>query len=90
VPKTLGKKAPQVCCDMIRDIIASLEANPEWRLEVTDESGELIICPVIPSDGHATPSRSDYCALIGRRGSPANAVAYFEKSGLVAGHGGEG
>jgi hypothetical protein len=36
------QEAPQVCCDMIRDIIASLEANPEWRLEVTDESGELI------------------------------------------------
>jgi hypothetical protein len=26
--------ASQVCCDMIRDIMAALETNPEWRLEV--------------------------------------------------------
>jgi hypothetical protein len=36
------QEASQLCCDMIRDIIASLETNPEWRLEVTDESGEPI------------------------------------------------
>jgi hypothetical protein len=34
------QEASQMCCDMIRDIIASLETNPEWRLEVSDESGE--------------------------------------------------
>ena len=36
------REASQVCCDTIRDIIASLETNLEWRLEVTDESGEPI------------------------------------------------
>src|SRR3984893_11261690 len=31
-------------------------------------------------------SRFDYCTKIGCRGSPANTVTYFEKSGLIAGH----
>jgi hypothetical protein len=34
------QEASQLCCDMIRDIIAALETNLEWRLEVSDESGE--------------------------------------------------
>jgi hypothetical protein len=32
-----------MCCDMIRDILAALETNPEWRLEVSDESGPLYL-----------------------------------------------
>jgi hypothetical protein len=42
--------------------------------------------PVIPRDRNSAPSRSDNCALIGRRGTPANAVVNFEKSRLCAGH----
>jgi hypothetical protein len=34
------QEASQVCCDMIRDILAALETNPEWRLEVSDEPGK--------------------------------------------------
>ena len=34
------QEASQMCCDMIRDILAALETNPEWRLEVSDESGK--------------------------------------------------
>jgi hypothetical protein len=41
---------------------------------------------IIPRDSDSTPSRSDNRALIGCAGFPANAVASFEKSGLVAGH----
>jgi hypothetical protein len=41
---------------------------------------------VIPRYGDFAPSRSDYRAKIGRRGSPANAVEGLEESGLVAGH----
>jgi hypothetical protein len=41
---------------------------------------------IIPRDCDAAPSRSDNRALIGCAGFPANAVASFEKSGLVAGH----
>jgi hypothetical protein len=29
-----------MCCDMIRGVLAALETNPEWRLEVSDESGK--------------------------------------------------
>jgi hypothetical protein len=36
------QEASQVCCDLIRDIIAALETNPEWRLEVSDESGKSL------------------------------------------------
>jgi hypothetical protein len=42
--------------------------------------------PVIPSDGDFTPRRSDNRALIGGRRAPANALAYFEESGLGTGH----
>jgi hypothetical protein len=42
--------------------------------------------PVIPINGDPAPSDTDNRAKIGRRGSPANTVAYFEKSGLVARH----
>jgi hypothetical protein len=34
------QEASQMCCDMIRDILAALETNPEWRLEVSYESGK--------------------------------------------------
>jgi uncharacterized protein DUF6894 len=34
------QEASQVCCDMIRDILAALETTPEWRLEVSDETGK--------------------------------------------------
>jgi hypothetical protein len=37
------QEASQMCCDMIRDILAALETNPEWRLEVSDESGPLYL-----------------------------------------------
>ena len=39
--------------------------------------------PVIPFDGDSAPSRSDDGALIGGASFPANAVANFEKSGLM-------
>ncbi len=44
---------------MIRDIMASLKANPEWRLEVTDESGELIYLSRHPKrwSRHSKPFR---------------------------------
>jgi hypothetical protein len=45
-----------------------------------------VFVAVIPRDCDSAPCRSDNCALIGRAGFPANAVASFEKSGLVAGH----
>jgi hypothetical protein len=32
------QEASQMCSDMIRDILAALETNPEWRLEVSDDS----------------------------------------------------
>jgi hypothetical protein len=41
---------------------------------------------VVPVNGDSVPSRFDYCAKIRCRGSPANTVTYFEKSGLFAGH----
>jgi len=34
------QEASQMCCDMIRDVLAALETNSEWRLEVSDESGK--------------------------------------------------
>jgi hypothetical protein len=34
------QEASQMCCDMIRGILAALETSPEWRLEVSDESGK--------------------------------------------------
>jgi hypothetical protein len=40
----------------------------------------------IPFDSHARPIRFSDRALIGRRGSPANALANTECSGLFAGH----
>jgi hypothetical protein len=44
LPRAEGarQEASQMCCDMIRDILAALETNPEWRLEVSDESGKLL------------------------------------------------
>jgi hypothetical protein len=41
---------------------------------------------VIPIDCDSAPIRPDNCALIGGACFPANSVANFEKSGLVAGH----
>jgi hypothetical protein len=41
---------------------------------------------IIPINGDTVPSCFDYCTKISCRGSPANAVTYFEDSGLVAGH----
>jgi hypothetical protein len=32
-------EAAMACSDMIRDTIARLRDDPEWRLEVADESG---------------------------------------------------
>ena len=34
------QEASQVCCDMIGDVIAALETNPEWQLQVSDETGK--------------------------------------------------
>jgi hypothetical protein len=34
------QEASQVCCDMIRDVLTVLETSPEWRLEVSDETGK--------------------------------------------------
>ena len=47
---------------------------------------DRVCVSVIPFDGDSAPNRSDNCALIGGTRFPANAVAYLEKSGLVAGH----
>jgi hypothetical protein len=33
-------EASSMCVDMMRDIMTELEANPEWRMEVSDETGE--------------------------------------------------
>ena len=41
---------------------------------------------VIPINGDRIPRRPDNSTKIARRGSPANAVAEFKESGLVAGH----
>jgi hypothetical protein len=41
---------------------------------------------IVPGNGDLAPGRSDNRAKIGGRGSPANAVADFELSGLFAGH----
>jgi hypothetical protein len=41
---------------------------------------------IIPFDSYARPIRFSDSALIGRRGSPANAFANSECSGLFAGH----
>jgi hypothetical protein len=41
---------------------------------------------IVPSDGHTAPICSDNGALIGDTRFPANTVANFEKSGLIAGH----
>ena len=41
---------------------------------------------VIPINGDPTPIRLDNRSKIGGTRSPANAVAYFEESGLFAGH----
>jgi hypothetical protein len=38
------QEASQLCCDMIRDIIASLETNPEWRLELPTNPANPFIC----------------------------------------------
>jgi hypothetical protein len=34
-------EAAMACSDMIRDTVARLGDNPEWRLEVTDGSGAI-------------------------------------------------
>jgi hypothetical protein len=34
-------EATMTCADMIRDTITRLGDSPEWRLEVTDESGNI-------------------------------------------------
>lgn len=36
------QEASQMCGDMIRDVLAALETNPEWRLEVSDETGKSL------------------------------------------------
>ncbi len=33
-------EATSMCVDMLRGIITELETNPEWRIEVSDETGE--------------------------------------------------
>jgi hypothetical protein len=33
-------EASGMCADMIRDIMTELETKPEWRMEVSDETGE--------------------------------------------------
>jgi hypothetical protein len=42
--------------------------------------------PVIPVNGDPAPSDPDDRTKVRGSDAPANAVAYFEKSGLVAGH----
>ena len=32
----------KVCSDLIRDVVARLRDSPEWRLEVSDETDELL------------------------------------------------
>ena len=34
-------EAAMACSDMIRDTVARLRDNPEWRLEVGDEAGTI-------------------------------------------------
>jgi hypothetical protein len=46
----------------------------------------VLLAAIIPFDGYARPILFSDGAKIGCHGSPTNAVAYFEKSGLVAGH----
>jgi len=32
----------KVCSDLIRDVVARFRDSPEWRLGVSDETGELL------------------------------------------------
>jgi hypothetical protein len=41
---------------------------------------------IIPGDRDTAPCRADDCAKIGGTILPANAVGYFKKPGLIAGH----
>jgi hypothetical protein len=45
-----------------------------------------LLAAIIPLNGYASPILFSDRALIGGRLAPTNAVASFEKSGLVAGH----
>jgi hypothetical protein len=45
-----------------------------------------LLATAIPFDGYARPIRFSDGATVGLIVSPAHAVSYFEKSGLVAGH----
>jgi len=36
------KEAASVCSDMMRGVIAESAGQPEWSLDVTDESGRLL------------------------------------------------
>jgi hypothetical protein len=47
---------------------------------------KVLLAPAVPSNSYARPIRFSYGATVGLIVSPANAVADFEQSGLVAGH----
>jgi hypothetical protein len=32
----------KMCSELIRDVVAGLRGSPEWRLEVSDETDELL------------------------------------------------
>jgi hypothetical protein len=42
--------------------------------------------PVIPIDSNSAPRRANNRTKVHYRGPPANAVANFKQSGLIAGH----
>jgi len=39
--KAVWDEAVAICSDLIRDSIKRLKHSPEWRLEVTDEAGNI-------------------------------------------------
>src|SRR5258708_25976201 len=57
----------KVCSDLIRDVVARLRDSPEWRLEVSDETGEPLHLFRLTADGadaNAIPCLNDLKKII--------------------------
>jgi hypothetical protein len=48
------REAAGTCADLIRDAIARLDDSPEWRLEVTNDSGDVLHLLRLTSETFAT------------------------------------
>jgi hypothetical protein len=44
------QEALAICTDMVRDIVAELTPNSEWRMDVRNEAGETQFCIRIVSE----------------------------------------